>query len=544
VDRPACANLPAFPLQLLLAERPEWKGLPVAVIDKDDPHGLLLAINERAWQRRIRPGMRYGAALSLERSLRADVVTASSIAAATERLTEVFRKLTPDVEVSREEAGIFWLDGRGLGLLYASASAWGRAVHQAIVREGFDAVVVVGFTRFGAYAVARRQRPKRPRSTAASDRDARFSAAASATDYTAAERNSPVVVFADAEDERRAVHATLLERLGIDAKLLATFERLGLRTLGDLLRLPSHGIRRRFGEDAWKLHERACGRAWDPLCPLAVEETFVDSILLDDPVTNSEILLFVVRRLLAPLLERLAARRQAAAALCVMLHTDLKRRTLASTEDAAAPSSFELRLRAAAATLDEAVLMDLLRLRMQTLNLPRAVVEIEVEIEAGPADHEQLRLFVNAARRDLHAGERALARLRAELGDARVVHAVLREGHLPEATFAWEPLKQLSPAAPRVVRVRPLVRRLYTSAVALPPRPFGERDDCWISSAAGHGRIESMLGPYIVSGGWWLRQLHHEVHREYHYAATDSGELLWVYYDRRRRRWFLQGRVE
>lgn len=580
MDRPACASLPAFALQLLLAERPEWKELPVAVVDRDEPQGLLLAINERAWRRRLRPGMRYGAALSLERSLRGGVVAAASIVAATTRLTELFRKLTPGVEVSHEEAGVFWLDGRGLGLLYASASAWGRAVHEAIVREGFEAVVVVGFTRFGVHAVARQHRPKAPGDgaasgrdaasgrSAASGRDASIYAANVATSSTATgqSRWSPVVVFASAAEEHRAVHATPLERLGIDATLRATFERLGLRTLGDLLRLPPQGIRRRFGDEAWKLHERASGRAWDPLTALPAQEPVAASTLLDDPVTSSDVLLFIVRRLLSPLLERLAAREEAAAAICVVLHTDLKQRREPSGEEnairaaahtsllrrsetsgndsAPAPTSFELCLRAAAPTLDEAVLLDLVRLRLQRLSLPRGVLEIEIEVEAGAADREQLRLFAGAARRDLRAGERALARLRAELGADSVMHAVLREGHLPEATFTWQPLVQLSPAAPRVVRVRPLVRRLYTSAVALPPRPFRERDDCWISSATGHGRIENMVGPYIVSGGWWLRQLSHEVHREYHYASTDSGELLWVYYDRRRRRWFLQGRVE
>lgn len=54
-----------------------------------------------------------------------------------------------------------------------------------------------------------------------------------------------------------------------------------------------------------------------------------------------------------------------------------------------------------------------------------------------------------------------------------------------------------------------------------------------------------MSGPYIVSGGWWNRSFPGgEVHREYHYARTEDGEILWVYYDRRRRRWYLTGKVE
>ena len=32
--------------------------------------------------------------------------------------------------------------------------------------------------------------------------------------------------------------------------------------------------------------------------------------------------------------------------------------------------------------------------------------------------------------------------------------------------------------------------------------------------------------------------------RDYYFVETRRGEVLWVYYDRRRRGWFLHGRVE
>jgi protein ImuB len=54
------------------------------------------------------------------------------------------------------------------------------------------------------------------------------------------------------------------------------------------------------------------------------------------------------------------------------------------------------------------------------------------------------------------------------------------------------------------------------------------------------GPVVRVDGPYVVAGGWWNRP----VHREYHFAETRKGDLLWVYYDRMRRRWFLHGRVE
>jgi hypothetical protein len=52
--------------------------------------------------------------------------------------------------------------------------------------------------------------------------------------------------------------------------------------------------------------------------------------------------------------------------------------------------------------------------------------------------------------------------------------------------------------------------------------------------------LRNLQGPYAVSGGWWAR----EQHRDYYFAESVRGELLWVYHDRRRGRWYQQGRVE
>ena len=88
--------------------------------------------------------------------------------------------------------------------------------------------------------------------------------------------------------------------------------------------------------------------------------------------------------------------------------------------------------------------------------------------------------------------------------------------------------------------VRPLVRRLFTKPQLLPPQVRQVRDDGWLLSGLEHGAVVRILGPYIVSGGWWQ----HELHREYHFAELRRGDCLWVFYDRNRRRWFCQGSVE
>ena len=156
------------------------------------------------------------------------------------------------------------------------------------------------------------------------------------------------------------------------------------------------------------------------------------------------------------------------------------------------------------------------------------------------ATGEQLALFAQKPRRDLRAANEVLAHLRAELGDDAVVRAVLREGHLPEATFSWERVSHVQVAAPRPQPVHHLVRRIYARPVLLPAASGRFHDDGWMLSSMERGPVVSTSRPYVVSGGWWAT----EVHREYSFAVTRRGDCLWVYYDARRKRWFLHGVVE
>ena len=55
-----------------------------------------------------------------------------------------------------------------------------------------------------------------------------------------------------------------------------------------------------------------------------------------------------------------------------------------------------------------------------------------------------------------------------------------------------------------------------------------------------YGCVTALHGPFRVSGGWWVRT----VERDYYYAETQRGEILWVFYDRPRRRWFIHGEVD
>ena len=185
------------------------------------------------------------------------------------------------------------------------------------------------------------------------------------------------------------------------------------------------------------------------------------------PVTDSLHLLFLVKGLLAPVIERLAAREECIACLHLLLVLDRRESLIES-------------VRPAEATLDAAILLELVQLRLHASRLPAGVIELELRVETLRATRAQLDLFAASRRRDLDAGARALARIRAELGEQAVVHARLREGHLPEAGFSWERCDKLQTAHARKVRVRTLIRRIHARPQLLPSPPTSERNDAWL----------------------------------------------------------------
>ena len=494
----ACVDVPALPLQLLLQREPSWAVCPVAVVAEDAPQAPLVWVNEKARAGALLPGMRYAAALALASDLRAGVVDRDEIAAGVTRLTERLRDFSPEVEPKSDQPGVFWLSGDGLSRLFPSASAWARAQRDAIKALGFTARVVVGFTRCGTYAVA-----------------------------MSAPRES-VLVFRTEEQEQVRARGVPLARLALDLKERDDLLKLGVTTLGDFLDLPGNDLRERFGDELGALHRSASGRIWSPLQPELPGERFLASCELGFADTDRNRLLFALKSLLDPLLGRLAA----AHAVACELRLTLRLATHERCEESVRPAQ---------PTGHSALLLDLVRLRLESLKLGAGVEEIEVELLPAPAVPAQQTLWAEP-QRDLDAANRALARLRAELGSDAVVRARLLDRHLPEAAFLWEPIESLASAnrTPANDGKPTLVRRILARPAPLPQHSRHLHDDGWLIRGPSHGSVAKLSGPFILSGGWWAKAQH----REYHFAATTSGEILWVFLDRERGRWFLQGQVE
>lgn len=437
--------------------------------------------------------MTFAAARSLSHELRAAVVEPHEIDAAVSELHLTLCNFTPRVEPSTQEPGVFWVDPSGMVPLYGSIEQWGQALAEALRAAGWVASVAVGFHRYRAYALARTAGPRR------------------------------MQVLPSPHLESRRAAKVPLSALGISPKLRDHLLVLGVRTLGAFLRLPAAELPIRFGSEAAQLHALASDR-WSPMQPRPLEDPVEGELQLEPPDADHTRLLFGLKGKLHGLMKQLAARHQALS----MLHLELK------LDHADAVDQY---IEPAGPTLDVVSLLDLVRLRLESLTLPAPIEEVRLRLEGTDATTEQLALFRTQSRRDLEAAGRAIARLRAAYGPESVTRATLRAAHLPEASFTWEPVQHVGfPSVGDTREPLPLCRRVLPRPLPLPPRPRHE-PEAWLGR---RGTITGLDGPYRVSGGWWVRT----VERDYYFAHTSTGETLWIFYDRPRRRWMLHGFVD
>lgn len=493
--RLACVDVPALPLQLLLRRHPDWADWPVAVVDEDKPQGLVLWANEKARRAGVLPGVRYGAGLSLVPSLRAAPISPLSIQEGIDDLLARLYGFSPAVEPSSREPGVFWLDADGFEGLFQAPGAWAQAIREGLSLAGYVAAVVVGFRRFGTYAVAKLLKGRR------------------------------AVVFETPERETAASRGVPLALIGIPPKVRDALSRLGVTEVAHFVALPGAGLLRRFGPEAYELYRFATDPLDVPLAPTHPEVPVSESQQLDYGETNSERLVFAIKPVLDSLLTRLGARALALAGLDVRLELD------------GAPDRLD-RIRPAEPTLSSVTVLELVKLKLDAAPLEKPAIALTLTARAQPATDEQLAFFAQAPRRDRAAVARAFARLRASYGEHAVVRAVPRDRHSPEARCAFEPLAHLEVAHPRPAPQATLVRRIHHRP---PPLPMLSKSGLgWLIQGPASGSLEQASGPYRLTGGWWR----HEIQRDYYFVETHEGELLWIYFDRLQGRWFLQGEIE
>lgn len=306
----------------------------------------------------------------------------------------------------------------------------------------------------------------------------------------------------------------------------ATLSRLGCQTLGDVRRLPRHGMSRRFGAALLLALDQAHGLKPEAFEWVQSPPRFEARLELPGRVDNAASLVFAARRLLQGLCAWLAGRHSGVRTLTLRWQLDGHRR------DAERQGELVMRLSEASRNLDRLHRLLAEHLGRTTLAGPVGDLSLhadEIETLALDSDclfqeHNTLRLGAGpdalaspaAQRQQREALSTLLDRLSARLGKDQVKQAVVQADHRIEHTQRWMP----------AVETVPVAADAQASPTADHPQP------AWLlgePQALNLSPLQLLAGPHRVEAGWWDGQ---SVARDYYVAHNEQAGLLWVFRER------------
>ncbi|HSQ69843.1 MAG TPA: DNA polymerase Y family protein [Steroidobacteraceae bacterium] len=305
---------------------------------------------------------------------------------------------------------------------------------------------------------------------------------------------------------------------------------MGVRTLGDCMRLPRDGLARRLGPQMLQMLDRATGRLPDPRPAFVAREHFRAVRQLEPEVGDVGRLEIAATTMLGELCDFLRRRG------CVIQSLEFRLR------HRAAPAT-RLPLHFAQPTARHEDIAVLLHERLLQLALSGPVRALQ--LQSGPLTpaRSETGVLLREARHAASPGDalRLVERLRARLGVAAVQSLRPLAEHRPESAWClMEPVIRPSgtSASQRQVRDEALqqpwalhgTRPLWL--LGEPQLLPGKRPDFG-------GELVLEEGPERIESGWWDGR---DVTRDYYVARNPAGVRLWVYRERGPGgRWFLQG---
>jgi protein ImuB len=353
--------------------------------------------------------------------------------------------------------------------------------------------------------------------------------------------------------QRTALATLPVEGLRLDAPIVETFLKLGLRRIGDLYPLPRAPLARRFGDQPLTRLDQALGTLSEPIEPRRPAPAFRTRLAFVEPIGRPEDIAAATSRLLAALCRQFEQAGVGARTLEIALY-----RVDGSVDRTSIGTSRPNR--------DNPKLMKLFEEKLGELD-PGFGVELmilaapEVEDWAGAQD-----VLPEAGTIALSSGEDGTIdladRLALRLGAENVVRLLPRDSHLPERvqtagvaaepapTGAWRRLASLKGARPTRLLQRPEPVTVTAFVPDDPPSVFHWRQH------AHH--IVRADGPERVADEWWRPRPDGSrppanttpPFRDYYRVEDDDGGRFWLFRDgpytmaangRPTARWFLHG---
>lgn len=322
-----------------------------------------------------------------------------------------------------------------------------------------------------------------------------------------------------------SLHPIPIQFLRIDEHIQNTLHQMGISRCQQLFELPIDGLNRRFGIFFTDYLQRLTGEKPDPQKFVADKPRFRSDVTFLSDVTNTQSLVFPMKRLLGELQDFLIGRQL----LVNQFSFKLSHRNHSPKE-----------LSIILANPDRDAQMFLMLSQLQ-LDKVRDMPEIDnvslaagtfFEAEADSGDLFHGTQFKQKDGRTHSKAEEARAvrlinMMTARLGPQACFGLSLANDHRPE--FAWKPVTMAAKDYWHDDQLQGNVRPLYL----LPTPKILSSDAPYLS-----GKLELLQGPERIDFGWWDNK---GIARDYYIAQHPSGALYWIYQHLHDRSWHLHG---
>jgi protein ImuB len=414
---------------------------PLAVVSSTGSRAEIIACNDAAKRRGVRPGMPPAAASALASDLQIAPRDTAAEEAALERVAAWAIQFTPAVSIAKPSEVLLEIAG-SIALFGGLKPLW-NAIAEGLQTLGYAARIACAPTPLAAQWFARAGLAVRLRHLDA---------------LSLSLPELPVDV------------------MDLPADAMALLHNVGASSLGDALALPRDGLARRVGPRFLDDLDRARGLLPDPRTFFTPPTVFKAAQPLPAPAQEAEMLLFAARRMLVELCGYLTATASGA-----------QRLSFVFAHHGREPTRLTLSL--VAATRDPDHLTNVLRERLERTQLPCPATAIALESELLlPLASRNLSLLPDAGQQE-QAAAQLIERLRARLGEDAVLGLKRQPDHRPEC--AWRTCQPGSKdAAASAAASRPLW-------LLAQPRALGEDPPCY------EGRLSLLAGPERIESGWW-----------------------------------------
>lgn len=321
-------------------------------------------------------------------------------------------------------------------------------------------------------------------------------------------------------DGPEGLHDLSVAALQATPELLRTLRQLGIRRLRDFCALPPAGLAARFGEEGLAHWQRVMGKSTRLLRLLEPPEVFEEAIEFEQEIELLEPLLFMARRFLERITDRLGA------AYLVVAELELRigfRGGAAYERTFAVPSP----------TREIETLFRMLMTHLENFRSEQPIQSLRLAARPGRGVKEQLGLFETSLR-DPNQFHQMLAQVSALLGEDRVGSPVNADTYRPDAFSLRMPVFGAAGELPKskgrglcLRRFRP-PRRAHVFTMNGRPVSLSLEDFA--------GPLGEAAGPWETSGEWWDRQ--QWARREWDVESRE-GEVYRVF--QRGEEWYLEG---